>query len=739
MTTDVAASLGLQEGSDYIKGDVFPDNPNLFTAKLKGDPVATTVRALDNAAKTGKGAFIKQDGGQRWTYANMTDQQWLSLPANKKQRVINDMYKQHEGGSGELVKGDYQAAFSNLADKVDKIRQNPAKPSDTEILNQLKVKYPDYAPKIDKVRSKGINDSDILNQISVKYSGRMPKVQSNPLKSQDVLPQKPKMDTTPGSITKHDGTYTYINKDGTIHHGKLGDNYVDNTQAIEKKPGLLDKLKDTGKKFISDVKGTISQTKELGMDHPIAAATSALVGGTLDILGGAGRVVGDVVGSAIEKIQNDLDNDPLIKKMKIQDKDIVIEGIKTLATNGMEAYNNWKTKNPEYGQITDNLANTLNLIGIEELGKVGVEKAILKTAEEGAIEVGGEETGKIISRIAQQDIPKAKPMAETLTTMDTSGVKTYKDLSAKIAGENTKVLGGVDKILESNKEIYKPDKLVKNGFNYVDESLKNLGEFYKGAKDIPNLNRIMELYKKSQQQGLTAQEINNIAREYGTEFGQKAFSKISGEPLTSVNAQAFENVRKGVKDTVRDLFKDNKSLQTLDMRSSKLISTKKMVDQVAEKVAKLEAKLKSENALVKLGRQLGRAGAKVVDIASLGSIRGFVSKFFPSNMGYKTMNYLDIEGELSKNLKMLDKLNNSKGNAFVNNLEDLVKSGINAENKKGTLFLPEPKAGAIKSEVKTPINLPAKSGTTIENQEIKNIQNQRKGILPQAKDKIIQP
>ena len=50
MTTDVARTLGLVEGVDYVQGDAFPNNPNLFTAKFLGDPMETTLKAFDQTA-----------------------------------------------------------------------------------------------------------------------------------------------------------------------------------------------------------------------------------------------------------------------------------------------------------------------------------------------------------------------------------------------------------------------------------------------------------------------------------------------------------------------------------------------------------------------------------------------------------------------------------------------------------------------------------------------------------------
>jgi len=110
-TTDVARTAGLIEGVDYIKGDPFPDNPNLFTAKLLGDPVETTIKAIDNMG------FTTQAGQNRWTYTDeipgANNKEWFNLSREEKENVIKEMYKR-EGGSGSIFeeKGDVFDQFS---------------------------------------------------------------------------------------------------------------------------------------------------------------------------------------------------------------------------------------------------------------------------------------------------------------------------------------------------------------------------------------------------------------------------------------------------------------------------------------------------------------------------------------------------------------------------------------------------------------------------------------------------
>jgi len=98
----------------------------------------TTIKALDLAANDpNKSAFITQSGKPRWTYINMTDQEWLSKTPEEKAQVVATMYK-NEGGNGSINAGTFtigatgggQTGLSDLAQSVQKgiitIAQIPA-------------------------------------------------------------------------------------------------------------------------------------------------------------------------------------------------------------------------------------------------------------------------------------------------------------------------------------------------------------------------------------------------------------------------------------------------------------------------------------------------------------------------------------------------------------------------------------------------------------------------------------
>ena len=130
MTTDVAKTLGLVEWVDYTVWDPFNTGKwrVLYTARLNGDGLQTTIKALDTAAKDpNKKAFYTQWGGQRWTYIGLSDEEWLSKTPEEKAQVIATMYK-NEGGNGSINAGTFvvgggagQTTLSNLSKEAQNI------------------------------------------------------------------------------------------------------------------------------------------------------------------------------------------------------------------------------------------------------------------------------------------------------------------------------------------------------------------------------------------------------------------------------------------------------------------------------------------------------------------------------------------------------------------------------------------------------------------------------------------
>lgn len=339
-----------------------------------------------------------------------------------------------------------------------------------------------------------------------------------------------------------------------------------------------------------------------------------------------------------------------------------------------EKYTELQEKHPEAMKDIENIIDIAALIPIGKGAQTGV-----KTAEKGiqkvskvtgeAIEAtrmariarAGEEIDDIVGKIVQgkkKDISKAK---KALSYLDTSDVKTYADLRTKLDDGIEALAKKVDDTLEvSGNEVglLKSRQLqtvtevgkTKVKQNFVNDAIKQLDELYTKIKDAQNKARIGELKTKLSKEGLTLKELNDLAREYNTAFSNKGFSK-TGEALTSINAQAFENTRKGIKNVVRSKIPDDVT-KMLDQRMSEMLNTRRLVAKMEERVNSLYQRVKKRGVMENIARKT----AGVVDAATFGTVSGFISRMLPSNVGLKVMNSIDLEKALTKRLAKFNKL-----------------------------------------------------------------------------------
>lgn len=91
-TTDIARQAHLVLGTDYELGDPFPTPSKLITAKLLGDPIALTIRVIDEIG------YKTSYGSPRWTYICIPRFIWLSLTPDQKRDIVGYHY-QFEGGT----------------------------------------------------------------------------------------------------------------------------------------------------------------------------------------------------------------------------------------------------------------------------------------------------------------------------------------------------------------------------------------------------------------------------------------------------------------------------------------------------------------------------------------------------------------------------------------------------------------------------------------------------------------
>jgi hypothetical protein len=265
----------------------------------------------------------------------------------------------------------------------------------------------------------------------------------------------------------------------------------------------------------------------------------------------------------------------------------------------------------------------------------------------------------------------------------------------------------------------------------VDSALTQLENLYLKIEDPFNAEQIRQLKQKANTEGLTIREINKLARDYGNEFKQKAFSK-NGEPLTSVTAQGVENTRSGLKDTARNLFGDD-VFNRVDDELSSLINLRKTSDKMQKKVETLKNRIKERS----LGEKLGRLIFKATDLLTLGTVGGFTRAILPRGQGLKVMNALDLEATLQKNLQQLDNVLKIQDKG---KLENELRKIINQSQALPVNQLKTASAANTAKNVVIPTQsntLPKKSSGVINTitEKIKNTPNKQGGFikLPQGK------
>ena len=123
MTTDVAKMLWGVLWVDYEIWDAFTTAGGsvLYTAKLIGDPIETTIRLIDRWIANGIDPFYRANWQGRWSYISkiwITKEKWLNMSPSEKADIIAQMLK-HEWGSMENMLYYTQSWWSSSSDGYD--------------------------------------------------------------------------------------------------------------------------------------------------------------------------------------------------------------------------------------------------------------------------------------------------------------------------------------------------------------------------------------------------------------------------------------------------------------------------------------------------------------------------------------------------------------------------------------------------------------------------------------------
>lgn len=331
-------------------------------------------------------------------------------------------------------------------------------------------------------------------------------------------------------------------------------------------------------------------------------------------------------------------------------------------------------KNPITAKVAEYGTGAASLL----TGLGGVKEAIKRTpviAEKIAASNAGN-ASKAAGEIVQGDIGDIDTAVGALSSLKTKGVKKYKDLVGELDNKITQGSQLLDGVLNTSTQAKKLGELglkTKIGnqtvsHNYAEDAIGQLREFYTKTNDIENLAKINQLKQKAESSGLTIKELNDLAKQHGRDLN--GFN-ANGELASGLSKQSAENTRTGLKSTARDLFGDPIYKNT-DEQLSKLIRTRKLVADMAEKVNDLEQKIQTRG----LGEKAGRLMGQVINVVGMNGPKGLIEYFLGRGTGLKTMNALDLEKKLQGNLKQLEKIvdGNTSEADMIKKLEDFLKS-----------------------------------------------------------------
>jgi hypothetical protein len=367
------------------------------------------------------------------------------------------------------------------------------------------------------------------------------------------------------------------------------------------------------------------------------------------------QAVGDVVSAGFKKLTGYIGSNPQLQKFVLENPEVakaIEEAAGTLSATGEIAGNILGARGAvktvqtavDAAGATANATSKLvgNTIGLVKKTAASPTKSIPATVGE-VLQGKPVDIAKGIKAFKEIDTTDVKTYAELGTKIDDSISRLSKVVDDELAVDTTKTkLGDLTTTLKT-----KSGNTVTT--NYVDTALNQMKELYQKTGDVQKAADIDELIAAAKNDGLTRLDVNNISRVYNTEFGSKAFSQM-GEPLTSVNAQLYETIRKGLKGKARDGI-GGEAAKAADEAVSSLYNTKTLVQKNIEAVNKLQQKISERGLLEKAGY----LATKYADILTGGTIRGLVGGILPRGAGYKTMNALDLEDRLQKNLEVIKK------------------------------------------------------------------------------------
>lgn len=392
--------------------------------------------------------------------------------------------------------------------------------------------------------------------------------------------------------------------------------------------------------------GGMQQTQEGAQQAQNGGFVSGLEGGVKMVAGAANaafsplapltKPLGDTINYGADKISNI----PAVQKFALSGAGQVtarvaedVGNLSTVAATGA-------------GLASPEVKNTVN----------SVAKTTQKTA--GAVKEGFSPTLKPNETVGQiiqgktEDIPAAQ---RTLSSTDTSGIKTYQQLQTKLNSEIPKLSKQVDaeygKDTSGGHSIKSFEQTVGTGkgavkVNYVSQAIQQLKDLYTKTGDAKGLSAMKTIENKAKINGLTSGDINQLARRHGADIN--AFN-ANGEASSGLTKQAAENTRMGLKTTARS-YLSTPEAKGLDARLSDIYDTKALIDKMTEKVNAAAQKTPKQGVIPKtIGKVI-----KTADMLTGNPLRA-IGKEMGALGSSGALSPAEIEANLEKNLSSLKK------------------------------------------------------------------------------------
>lgn len=357
------------------------------------------------------------------------------------------------------------------------------------------------------------------------------------------------------------------------------------------------------------------------------------------------------------------------KETAIEDPAGVMADIATVLTGGGAAVT-------KLGQVSNisrlaTVGNNVQRVGalVDPINAVtGTVKATVNTGK--YIKEGLSPTptkAKALEEIAVAKTPSEVQSMETaLGAIDNTGVKTNSELKTKFTEAKKELSTIVDNELSKDTNVYKVEDLLvpkktKAGkeikTDYITRALDGLDDLYTKLGDDVAKADIQDLKLKAQNEGMTRLEVNNLARQYNSEYGSKAFT-ATGDIKQGFNAELYESTRMGLKDIARGGL-GGKEAAEADRLLSAVYDAEKIADRNTNAVQAMKTRIDEKGWVGK--------GIKTIwntaDLATGGAFRALRDTVLARGSAQKLQNVLELESKLRKNLDAVTIAMNKVANA----------------------------------------------------------------------------